>query len=98
MGCKSTTKNKEEIKLNDDLKEFENFYTQFHNDLCQIKSKDLFPIDENWIINWIKYNLTKYVFYDPSNNKNIFENDNESVFKENEDLSKYMSSFFFYFK
>ena len=98
MGCKSSTNNNEEIKLNNDLKEFENFYTQFHNDLNQNKSKDLFPIDENWIINWTKYNLTKYVFYDPSHNKNIFENDNESLFKDNEDLSKYMSSVFVYSK
>ena len=98
MGCKSTTNNNEEVKLNDDLKEFENFYTQFHNDLNQNKSKDLFPIDENWIINWTKYNLTQYVFYDPSHNKNIFENDNEGVFKDNEDLSKHMSSFFVYSK
>lgn len=97
MGCKNNTNNKkEEIKLNDDLKEFEKFYNQFHKDLYQNKSTDLFPIDEGWIINWTKYNLTKYAFYDPSNNKNIFENDNESVFKDNEDLSKYMSSFFVY--
>ena len=98
MGCKSSTNKNEDVKLSDDLKEFENFYTQFHNDLCQNISKDLFPIDENWIINWTKYNLTKYVFYDPSHNKNIFENDNESMFKDNEDLSKYMSSFFVYSK
>ena len=96
MGCKSTNNNNEEIKLNNDLKEFENFYTQFHNDLSQNKSKDLFPIDENWIINWTKYNLTKYVFYDPSHNKNIFENDDENLFKDKEDISKYMSSFFVY--
>ena len=95
MGCTNIKNSKEEIKLNKDLEEFENFYVEFQNDLNRnIKSKQLYPIDEDWIINWTKYNLTQYVIYNPSHNINQLEI--SQPLEKEKDISKYMSSFFVY--